>query len=72
MSSGEGLPLVLKVEDVRKAMRISKTKVYEIVAQQDFPKLLCGRVICVPRDAFLRWLEAQATREHTDGATPEP
>jgi excisionase family DNA binding protein len=54
------LPLVMRVEDVQRALLISRLKAYELVHQQGFPTVRIGRAIRVPRDAFLRWLEAQA------------
>jgi excisionase family DNA binding protein len=54
------LPLVLRVSDVQRVMGISRVTAYELVHQQGFPLVRVGRVMRVPRDAFLRWLEAQA------------
>jgi excisionase family DNA binding protein len=54
------LPLVLTVAHVQGTMGISKEKAYNLVHRRDFPKILVGRAIRVPRDAFLRWLEAEA------------
>jgi len=54
------LPLVMRVEDVQRALLISRLKAYELVHQRGFPALRIGRAIRIPRDAFLRWL-----REHT-------
>jgi excisionase family DNA binding protein len=57
------LPLVMRVEDVQRALLISRLKAYELVHQQGFPTMRIGRSIRVPRDAFLRWLEAQAGQD---------
>jgi excisionase family DNA binding protein len=54
------LPLVLRVEDVQRLLRISRMKSYELLHQQGFPTVRVGRAIRVPRDAFFRWLEAKA------------
>jgi excisionase family DNA binding protein len=57
------LPLVMRVEDVQRALLISRLKAYELVHQQGFPTVRIGRAIRVPRDAFLRWLEFQAGQD---------
>jgi excisionase family DNA binding protein len=57
---GRDLPLVMRVEDVQRALMISKLKAYELVHSVGFPTVRIGRCIRVPRDAFLRWLESQA------------
>jgi excisionase family DNA binding protein len=51
------LPLVMRVEDVQRALSISRLKAYELVHQQGFPTLRIGRTIRVPRTLFLRWVE---------------
>jgi excisionase family DNA binding protein len=53
------LPLVLTVEEFRAVMRISRQKAYDIIHQQNFPAIRVGRVIRIPREAFLRWLGGQ-------------
>lgn len=59
----DDLPLVMRVEDVQRALDISRLKAYELVHQAGFPTLRLGRCIRIPRDAFLRWLEAQTGQE---------
>jgi excisionase family DNA binding protein len=56
----EGLPLVLKVEDVAKVMNIARGTAYELVHALGFPAVRIGRCIRVPREAFLQWLDSQA------------
>ena len=67
------LPLVLTVSDVQRMLGISRGTAYELAHRQDFPIVRIGRVIRVPRDAFLKWLEAQANvgvRKDVATATP--
>ncbi|MGG2059675.1 helix-turn-helix domain-containing protein [Priestia megaterium] len=52
----ENLPITLRVEEVAKIMRISKTVAYELVKSEMFPSIKIGRRIVIPRDAFLNWL----------------
>ena len=55
----EELPLLLTVEELARTLRISRTMAYELVNRANFPAVRIGRAIRVPRDALLRWLEAQ-------------
>lgn len=59
----DDLPLVLTIEHVRQALRISRQKAYELPHTKGFPAVRFGRAIRVPRDAFLKWLEMQAGGE---------
>jgi excisionase family DNA binding protein len=55
----EDLPLVLRMPHLQAIMHCSKTKAYELVHTRGFPIVRVGRSIRIPRDAFLRWLEAE-------------
>jgi excisionase family DNA binding protein len=55
------LPLVMSVEDVARELRIARGTAYELVHQESFPAIRIGRCIRVPRQAFEKWLESQAT-----------
>jgi excisionase family DNA binding protein len=57
------LPLVMRVEDVQRVLLISRLKAYELVHRQGFPTVRIGRAIRIPRDAFLRWLDAQVGQD---------
>ena len=61
----EELPLLLTVEELARTLRISRTMAYELVNRRDFPAVRIGRVIRVPRDALLRWLDAQMGADQT-------
>jgi excisionase family DNA binding protein len=56
---GEELPLVLRAGDIQRLLRLSRVKTYEVIHSAGFPKVRVGRSIRFPRDAFLRWLEAE-------------
>jgi len=56
----EELPLVLTMKHLQAITGLSKPKVYELAHTHGFPVVRFGRAIRVPREAFLRWLEAQA------------
>ena len=56
----EEMPLFLTVMDVANLLGISRASAYELVRQENFPKLkiVQGRTI-IPRDRFLEWLDEQ-------------
>lgn len=54
------LPLVLKVADVQHALAINRADAYKLTHRQDFPSLKIGKSLRIPRDGFIRWLNAQA------------
>ena len=56
----EEMPLFLTVMDVANLLGISRASAYELVRQENFPKLkiVQGRTI-IPRDRLLEWLDEQ-------------
>ena len=56
----EEMPLFLTVMDVANLLGISRASAYELVRQENFPKLkiVQGRTI-IPRDRLLEWLDKQ-------------
>ena len=56
----EEMPLFLTVMDVANLLGISRARAYELVRQENFPKLkiVQGRTI-IPRDRLLEWLDEQ-------------
>ena len=58
--SKEDMPMFLTVMDVAELLGISRASAYELVRQENFPKLkiVQGRTI-IPRDRLLEWLDEQ-------------
>ena len=58
--SKEELPMFLTVMDVANLLGISRASAYELVRENNFPKLkiVQGRTI-IPRDRLLEWLDEQ-------------
>ena len=56
----EEMPLFLTVMDVAKLLGSSRASAYELVRQENFPrlKIVQGRTI-IPRDRLLEWLDEQ-------------
>ena len=54
------MPLFLTVLDLANLLGISRASAYELVRQENFPKLkiVQGRTI-IPRDRLLEWLDEQ-------------
>ena len=56
----DDMPMFLSVIDVANLLGISRASAYELVREENFPKLkiVQGRII-VPRDRLLAWLDEQ-------------
>ena len=54
--SGNNCPEYMTVDEISRLLRIGRQKAYELVGREDFPSIRIGRVIRVPRDAFLEWV----------------
>ena len=60
----------MTVMQVASALQISRSKAYEIVRSDGFPKIRLGRRMLIPKEAFQEWLEQNTTlsyRECTNG-----
>ena len=51
------LPPMLNAEDVQAVMNISRAGAYQLMHRADFPTILIGKRMVVPRDKFLEWVE---------------
>ena len=54
------LPGIMTIKHLQDALGISRPKAYELAHTQGFPVIRLGKVLRVPKDAFLRWLEKQS------------
>lgn len=56
----EELPMFLTVMDVANLLGISRASAYELVREDNFPKLkiVQGRIL-IPRDRLFEWLDEQ-------------
>ena len=59
------VPLMLNAEDIKVIMNISRAGAYQLMHREDFPTIMVGKRLLVPRDEFLRWMN-QHTRVASD------
>lgn len=57
--SYDELPLMLSVPEVAAVLGISRAGAYELVRSDGFPTLRIGSRIVVPKEKFIRWIDAQ-------------
>ena len=64
IKSKDELPMFMSVMDMIDLLGISRSKAYELAAEEGFPKLklVPGRVI-IPRDRLLEWLNERTNFE---------
>ena len=62
----EDLPLMLNAEDIQAVMNISRAGAYQLMHREDFPVIVIGKRMVVPRDKFLEWVQ-QSTKGGVNG-----
>ena len=64
IKSKDELPMFMSVMDMISLLGISRSKAYELAAEEGFPKLklVPGRVI-IPRDTLFEWLDERTSFE---------
>lgn len=55
--------LTLTVREVQQALGIGRNAAYCLANRADFPSIRLGNKLIIPRDAFMRWLEAQTEQK---------
>lgn len=58
--------VVFSVEELQKALGISRSSAYDLVRREDFPIARIGKRIVIPVDALREWL----ARGGTEGGRP--
>ncbi|MFC8685952.1 helix-turn-helix domain-containing protein [Brevibacillus porteri] len=56
---------VLTVEDVQKFLKIGRVQAYDLVNSGQFHIIRVGRIIKVPKSAFLQWFKGKEHSEAT-------
>ena len=56
-------PVVLQASHIQEILDVSKKYVYELLHRSDFPTVhVTEKRMVVPKEAFIRWLDEQATK----------
>jgi excisionase family DNA binding protein len=53
-------PLLLRVEEVARALAIGRSKVYELIASGQLPSITIGSARRIPTEALRKWIAQQA------------
>lgn len=56
ITSLDDMPVILTVCDIQKIMGISRTKAYQLLRSEGFPKLKIGKRIAIPKEALKNWI----------------
>ena len=59
-------PLLLSIPDVATSLRLGRTKVYELIAQEGLPVIRFGRSVRVSAASLQKWVE-QREQQHLPG-----
>lgn len=59
--SFEELPVILTVPQVAKVLSISRAGAYELTHSRNFPAMLVGSRIVVPKDRLIAWVDQKVT-----------
>ena len=57
----EELPVMLSIPQVANVLNISRAGAYELAHCKNFPSMLIGSRIVVPKDKLLAWIEAKVS-----------
>lgn len=60
VKDAQELPVVLTMRHVQEILGCAKDVAYRLPHLAGFPAMRLGKSIRIPRDKFLRWLDAQA------------
>lgn len=54
-------PLLLRVEEAARMLRLGRATVYLLVSRGELPSVRIGRAVRVPAEALRRWIEIRTT-----------
>lgn len=54
------LPLMLSAVDIQRQLQISRSEAYGLIASGSIPSMRIGRLVRVPRNAFVAWIEQRS------------
>ena len=59
--SFDELPLMLSVPELAVLLGISRAGAYELVKEPEFPSLMIGSRIIIPRDKLIKWIDEKSS-----------
>ena len=59
--SFEELPVMLTIPQVAKVLSVSRAGAYELAHSKNFPSMLVGSRIVVPKDRLLAWVDSRVS-----------
>ncbi len=59
--SYDELPLMLSVPELAALLGISRAGAYELVKEPEFPSLMIGSRIIIPRDKLIKWIDEKSS-----------
>ena len=59
--SFDELPLMLSVPELAALLGISRAGAYELVKEPEFPSLMIGSRIIIPRDKLIKWIDEKSS-----------
>lgn len=66
-TSIEEMPAMLTVSQVATVLNISRTSAYELAHCKNFPAMLIGSRIIVPRDRLVAWIDNKLAQNELAG-----
>ena len=61
--SFEELPVMLTIPQVASVLSISRAGAYELAHRKNFPDMLVGSRIVVPKDRMLAWVDRKVSEQ---------
>ena len=61
-TSVDELPIMLTIPQLAAALSISRTSAYELAHRKNFPAMLIGSRIVVPKDKLIVWIDDKLAR----------
>lgn len=55
----------LSIKDIQQCLKCGKSFAYNLVHQNDFPKIIIGRKILIPRDEFDKWINKYLYKKYS-------
>lgn len=68
----QDLPDVFGPRELARFLGTQQQTGYDLVKRDDFPAMRLGKKILIPKQPFLRWLEAQGQMMAVEGPTRQP